>query len=62
MPETPWWLSLILAWVPFVATMALYLYFIRTMRAVLSTRDGCAIADVVQDLSNEIRKSNARPD
>jgi len=32
------------------------------MRAVLSTRDGCAIADVVQDLSNEIRKSNARPD
>lgn len=61
MPETPWWLTLILAWLPFVLTLSIYLYAIREMRRVLSTKDGRTIADVALDLANEMRRSNDRP-
>ena len=58
MPETPWWLTLILAWLPFAATLAVYLYAISEIRRVLSTKDGRSLADVVLDLTNEMKRSN----
>lgn len=61
MPETPWWLTLILSWVPFAATLAVYLYFLRQLRRIFSTKDGRTIADVVLELANEMKRSAERP-
>ncbi len=61
MPDAPWWLALILSWVPFAATLAVYLYFLRELRRIFSTRDGRTIADVVLELASEMKSSSDRP-
>jgi len=57
---TPWWLTLILSWVPFFLTLAVYLYALRAFRRMLSTKDGRTVADVVLELVNETKRSNDR--
>lgn len=57
---TPWWLTLILAWLPFVFTLGLYLYAIASIRRVLSTKDGRTVADVVLELTTEMKRLNDR--
>ena len=44
---TPWWLTLIIAWLPFVFTLGTYLYAVDRIRRALSTKDGRTVADVV---------------
>ena len=58
MPDAPWWLTLILSWVPFAATLAIYLYFLRELRRIFSTKDGRTIADVVLELADDMKRSN----
>jgi hypothetical protein len=61
MPETPWWLTLIASWLPFVAMLAIYLYFLRELRRIFSTKDGRTISDVVLELANEMKRSSNDP-
>ena len=58
---TPWWLTLIIAWLPLVFTLGIYLYAVERIRRALSTKDGRTIADVVLELTTEMKRLNDRP-
>ena len=57
---TPWWLTLIIAWLPFVFTLGTFLYAVDRIRRALSTKDGRTVADVVLELTTEIKRLNDR--
>ena len=49
---TPWWLTLIIAWLPFVFTLGTYLYAVDRIRGALSTKDSRTVADVVLETND----------
>ena len=57
---TPWWLTLIIAWLPLCFTLGIYVYAVERIRRALATKDGRTIADVVLDLATEMKRSNDR--
>src|SRR5262245_23373289 len=58
--NVPWFVSLLVAWLPFLFTLALWVWAVRTISQALRTPDGRSIGQVVDECGSELRKSNAR--
>jgi hypothetical protein len=56
--DVPWWVSLIVAWLPFLVLIGTALWMIATLRATLRTRDGRSLADVMADHAREMQRAN----
>jgi hypothetical protein len=57
----PWYVSLIIAWLPFMVLIAAAWYVGRQVRRGLTTKDGRPIADVLVEVAGELRRQNDRP-
>jgi hypothetical protein len=57
MSGLPWWVSLILAWLPFLVLVGTCLWMIATLRAAFHTRDGRSFAQVIDDHTREMRRT-----
>jgi hypothetical protein len=58
MDEVPWYVNLIVAWLPFLVLIGAASWMARTLRAGLRTKDGRSLAQVVDDHARELRRSN----
>src|SRR5215813_7750780 len=58
--NVPWFVSLLVSWVPFLLTIALWIWSVRMISRALRTPDGRSIGQVVDECSSELRKSNDR--
>jgi cell division protease FtsH len=58
--NTPWFISLLVAWLPFLFTMAVWTWSVRMISGALRTSDGRSIGQVVDECGSELRKSNDR--
>jgi hypothetical protein len=58
MDEVPWYVSLIMAWLPFLFLIALGVWITRTIRATLRTNDGRSLAQALDDHGREMRRAN----
>jgi cell division protease FtsH len=56
--NVPWFVSLLLAWLPFLLTLALWIWAVRTISRALRTPDGRSIGQVVNECGSELRKLN----
>ena len=56
--DVPWWVSLIVAWLPFLVLIGTALWMGATLRATLRTRDGRSLAQVVDDHARELQRAN----
>jgi hypothetical protein len=56
--DMPWYVSLSLSWLPFLTLLGLGIWMTLTIRAALRTSDGRSIAQAVDDLAVELRRSN----
>jgi len=54
--EMPWYVSLLLSWLPFLMFVLSGFYIARQFRRGLHTKDGRSIADVVAELSDELKR------
>jgi hypothetical protein len=60
--QTPWWISLIVAWLPFVFFLVSFSWVVgRPLRRGLFTKDGRSLADVIAELTNELRRLDEKP-
>lgn len=59
--EVPWYISLIVAWLPLILMLMGFLYIGRQFRRGLFTKDGRSVADVFAELSAELKRQNERP-
>jgi cell division protease FtsH len=58
--NVPWFVSLFVSWLPFLLTIALWIWSVRMISRALRTPDGRSIGQVVDDCGSELRKSNDR--
>jgi hypothetical protein len=58
--EVPWYVSLIVSWLPFLMLLGLGWYIGRQIRRSLVTKDGRSLADVCVELTNELKRANDR--
>jgi cell division protease FtsH len=58
--NVPWFVSLLLSWVPFLLTVALWIWSVRMISRALRAPDGRSIGQVVDEYGSELRKSNDR--
>jgi hypothetical protein len=58
MNEVPWYVSLIVAWLPFLVLIGSAVWMALTLRAGLRTNDGRSLAQAVDDHARELRRSN----
>ena len=58
--NVPWFISLLVAWLPFLLTLGLWVWAVRMISRALRTPDGRSIGQVVDECGSELRKSNAR--
>jgi cell division protease FtsH len=58
--NVPWFVSLLVAWLPFVMTLTLWIWAVRVISRALRTPDGRSIGQVVDECASELRKSNDR--
>jgi hypothetical protein len=58
MEELPWYVSLIVVWLPFLFLIGLAIWITRTIRATLRTTDGRSLAQAFDDHAREMRRSN----
>jgi hypothetical protein len=56
----PWFVSLLVAWLPFLWTTALWIWSVRMISRALRTPDRRSIGQVVDECGSELRKSNDR--
>ena len=56
----PWFVSLLVSWLPFLLTIALWIWSVRMISRALRTPDGRSIGQVVDECGSELRKSNDR--
>jgi len=56
--DVPWWVSLIVAWLPFLVLVGTALWMIATLRKVLRTPDGRSLAQAVDEHARELRRAN----
>jgi ATP-dependent Zn protease len=60
-PESvPWFVSLLVSWLPFLLTLAVWIWTARMISRALRTPDGRSIGQVVDECGSELRKSNDR--
>jgi cell division protease FtsH len=58
--NVPWYISLLISWLPFLLTIGLWIWAVRMISRALSTSDGRSIGQVVDECGSELRKSNDR--
>ena len=58
--EVPWYVSLIVAWLPFLMLLGLGWYIGRQLRRGLVTKDGRSLADLCAELVVELKRTNDR--
>jgi cell division protease FtsH len=58
--NVPWFVSLLVSWLPFLMTIALWVWAIRAIGGALRTADGRSIGQVIDEHGSELRKSNDR--
>jgi len=58
--NVPWFVSLFVSWLPFLLTIALWIWSVRTISRALRTPDGRSIGQVADEYGSELRKSNDR--
>jgi cell division protease FtsH len=58
--NVPWFVSLLVAWLPFLMTLTLWIWAVRVISRALRTPDGRSIGQVVDECASELRKSNDR--
>jgi cell division protease FtsH len=58
--NVPWFVSLLVSWLPFLLTLALWIWAVRAISQALRTPDGRSIGQVVDEFGSELRKSNDR--
>ena len=58
MEETPWWLSLIIAWAPFLLFIGSTLWVGKRIGRELTTPNGRSIAELVEENAQELKRSN----
>jgi hypothetical protein len=56
--EIPWYVSLIVSWLPFLALLALASWIGRKIRKALRADDGRSVGQVIDDLGREARRTN----
>jgi hypothetical protein len=56
--EVPWYVSLIIAWLPFIFMCALWYWIIRTIKRSLRTPDDRSVGQVIDEVGAELKKSN----
>jgi len=56
--QMPWYVSLIIAWLPFMLLIGIGWYVGRQVRRGLTTKDGRPIADVVVEIVGELKRQN----
>lgn len=59
--EVPWYVSLIVSWLPLLTLLLLGWYIGRQFQRGLFTKDGRSIADVFAELADELKRRNHRP-
>jgi hypothetical protein len=58
MEQTPWYVSLILSWLPLFLFLASALWVGRRIARELATRDGKSIAQLMDQYGRELKRSN----
>jgi len=58
--NVPWFVSLVVAWLPFLLTLGLWVWAVRMISRALRTPDGRSIGQVVDECGSELRKANGR--
>jgi Flp pilus assembly protein TadB len=58
MDEAPWYVMLIISWLPFLVLIGTAIWVARTIRAGSQTKDGRSLAQVLDDHARELRRSN----
>ena len=56
--DVPWYVSFIVAWLPFIVMWWMFTWLGRTIRKSLTSQDGRSLAEVLDDLRREVRRSN----
>ena len=59
-PQFPWYVSLIIAWLPFIFMSALWYWIIRTINGSLRASSGHSVGQVIEDVGAELKRSNER--
>jgi len=54
----PWYVSLILSWLPFLFWIALTAWIAHLLRNTLRTKDGRTLAQIVDEYAREVKRSN----
>jgi Flp pilus assembly protein TadB len=58
--DVPWYVSLIVAWLPFLILIGLVVWMTLTLRTALRTKDRRSLAEAVDGYARELRRSNDR--
>ena len=58
--NVPWFVSLLVSWLPFLFSLALWIWAVRIISQALRTPDGRSIGQVVDECGSELKKSNDR--
>jgi len=54
----PWYVSLIISWLPFIVWYVMTVWITRVLRGSLRTKDGRPLAQIVDDYAREVKRSN----
>jgi hypothetical protein len=58
MSEVPWYVSLIIAWLPFILFIGCFGWIGNRLGSKLATNDGRSIAQVIEQYRRELERSN----
>jgi hypothetical protein len=56
--DMPWYVSLMLSWLPFLTLVGITIWVGRTIRGALRTQDGRSVAQAIDDHARELRRVN----
>jgi hypothetical protein len=56
--EIPWYVSLIIAWLPFLFMLAVWYLMVRSISRALKAPDGRSLGQVISEVGAELRRSN----
>ncbi len=56
--EVPWYVSLIISWLPFLLLIGTAIWMASSVCAAFRTKDGRAVAQVLDDHVRELRRTN----
>jgi cell division protease FtsH len=58
--NVPWFVSLLVSWLPFLFMLTLWVWSVRMISQALRTADGRSLGQVVDECVSELKKSNDR--